>query len=107
MTTLTDAFRANFNGDITLDATSELIGSVGDLFLFDNFVDKAIWLEDSNGNRLATSPQGFDLPFTGPTWHLAAAADFDNASGSASVGVGGSNPTFASDLLWVNDNGSL
>jgi hypothetical protein len=91
MTTFTDAFRANFNGDETAPA----FGNLGDLFLFDNFGDKAIWLEDGSGNRLATSPQGFNLPFTGPTWHIAATADFDS--------VGAPN----SDLLWVNDNGAL
>jgi hypothetical protein len=106
MTTFTDAFRTNFNGDAT-DLPSIGQGSVGDLFLFDNFGDKAIWLEDGNGNRLATSPQGFDLPFTGPTWHIAATADFDSAPKGGANGVGGSNPALASDLLWVNDNGAL
>jgi len=71
VTTFTDGFRTNFNGDGD---------SVGDLFLFDNFGDKAIWLEDGTGSRLATSPEGFDLPFTGPTWHIAATADFDSTS---------------------------
>jgi hypothetical protein len=51
----------------------------------------------------------FNLPFTGPTWHIVAAADFD--SGNAAIKnpapLGGSNPTFASDLLWQNDNGAL
>jgi hypothetical protein len=57
-----------------------IIGSVGDLFLFDNFGNKAIWLENGAGGRLATSPTGFNLPFTGPTWHIAAIADFDNSN---------------------------
>jgi hypothetical protein len=105
MTTFTDFLRANFNGDLTLNA-GNLVGSVGDLFLFDNFGDKAIWLEDGNGNRLATSPNGFDLQFTGPTWHIAATADFDSVK-SGNFGVGGSNPGAASDLLWQNDNGAL
>jgi serralysin len=107
MTTVkTDVFRTNFNGDVTLNA-GNLVGSVGDLFLFDNFGSKAIWLEDGNGNRLATSPNGFDLPFTGPTWHLAAAADFDSAPKFGGTGIGGSNRNLASDLLWQNDNGDL
>src|SRR5262249_35322145 len=82
-----------------------LVPSVNDLFLFDNFGDKAIWLEDGNGNRLATSPQGFNLPFTGPTWHIAAIADFD--SSLKIIDDLGDNPTAATDLLWVNDNGDL
>jgi hypothetical protein len=73
MTTLTDFGRGNFNGDFTQFPT----GSLGDLVLFDDFGDKAIWLENGNGGRLATSPDGFNLPFTGPTWHIVAAVDFD------------------------------
>src|SRR5262249_32071113 len=72
------------------------------LILFDNFGDKAIWLEDGAGGRLATSPEGFNLPFTGPTWHIVAAADFDS---DAKLPL--SNPSVASDLLWQNDNGDL
>jgi hypothetical protein len=102
MTTWVDFGRGNFNGDIAFS------GSLGDLILFDNFGDKAIWLEDGNGNRLATSPQGFDLPFTGPTWHIVAAADFDASSIVGHyVDPAGNNPSFASDLLWQNDNGAL
>ena len=106
MTTLTDAFRANFNGDFIPDGAN-LFGSVGDLFFFDNFGDKAIWLEDGNGNRLAISPNGFDLPFTGPTWHIAATADFDSATKVLSPLGDGPGPAAASDLLWQNDNGDL
>jgi hypothetical protein len=95
--TFTDLGRGNFNGDAL---------SAGDLILFDNFGDKAIWLEDAAGGRLATSPNGISLPFTGPTWHIAAAADFDS-SPFFGAPLGGSNPLFASDLLWVNDNGNL
>jgi hypothetical protein len=101
MTTVSEFLRANFNGDIT----SGPFGSKGDLILFDNFGDKAIWLEDGNGNRLATSPNGFDLPFTGPTWHIVAATDFDN--GPHFIFPGGNNPSAAADLLWQNDNGAL
>jgi hypothetical protein len=82
----------------------DVVGSVGDLFLFDNFGNKAIWLEDGTGGRLATSPNGFNLPFTGPTWHVAAIADFDS-SGKVSAPAG--SPLNASDILWVNDDGRL
>jgi hypothetical protein len=99
MTTITDATRANFNGDF-VENPGPLDGSVGDLFLFDNFGDKAIWLENGHGGRLATAPEGFNLPFTGPTWHIAATADFDSAPKNAGAAL-------ASDLLWVNDNGAL
>jgi hypothetical protein len=106
MTTVTDVTRGNFNGDLPfLPGSSTDVGNVGDLFLSDNFGDKAIWLEDGNGGRLATAPQGFNLPFTGPTWHIAAIADFDNHAIQAPFGS--SNPRAASDLLWVNDNGDL
>src|SRR5262245_8995794 len=99
MTTLTDVGRGNFNGDAV---------SAGDLFLFDNFGNKAIWLENGAGGRLATSPVGFNLPFTGPTWHIAAIADFDGGTPvKISPGLGGIGPNFASDLLWVNDDGRL
>jgi hypothetical protein len=101
--TSTDENLGNFNGDFT-DLGNAQFGSVGDLFMFDNFGNKAIWLEDGNGGRLATSPNGFNLPFTGPTWHVAAIADFDSAQ---KVFLNGNNPSFAADLLWVNDNGDL
>src|SRR5262245_30908941 len=105
MTTFIDFGRANFNGDFP-EFSPDVFGSLGDLVLFDNFGDKAIWLEDGNGGRLATSPQGFDLPFTGPTWHIVAAVDFDRP-GVTVLTPEGNNPTFASDLLWQNDNGAL
>ena len=105
MTTITTAFRVNFNGDAP-SAGPNLIGSAGDLLLFDNFGNKAIWLEDGNGGRLATSPTGFDLPFTGPTWHIVGAAEFDSNQHNSSL-LGASNFTLASDLLWQNDNGAL
>jgi hypothetical protein len=102
MGTLTDFGLGNFNGDIGFP------GSAGDLVLFDNFGNKAIWLEDSTGGRLATSPSGFNLPFTGPTWHVAAIADFDGGTpAKPGSNLGGANPGYASDILWVNDNGAL
>jgi hypothetical protein len=107
MTTLTDFDRGNFNGDVVEIVAGGLFGSAGDLLLFDNFGDKAIWLEDGNGNRLATSPEGFNLPSTGPTWHVAATADFDSDVPKTSGPLGDSNPKDASDILWVNDNGDL
>jgi hypothetical protein len=105
MTTFTDFARGNFNGDCPL-ITPSTDGSAGDLILFDGFGDKAIWLENGNGGLLPTSPSGINLPFTGPTWHIVGAADFDNTGHSISL-LGGSNPSFASDLLWQNDNGDL
>jgi hypothetical protein len=105
MSTWTDLARGNFNGDFT-SLPGNIFGSVGDLVLFDNFGDKAIWLENGTGGRLATSPNGFNLPFTGPTWHIVAAADFDSAN-PAVFSLVGNNPTYASDLLWQNDNGDL
>jgi hypothetical protein len=104
MTTLTDSTRGNFNGDLPFSGVS--IGSAGDLFLFNNLGDKAIWLENGNGGLLPTSSTGFNLPFTGPTWHVAAIADFDSATKFASP-LGGTAPFAASDILWVNDNGDL
>ena len=101
MTTTSEFLRANFNGDLV----SGPFGSQGDLLLFDNFGNKAIWLEDGSGGRLASAPNGLNLPFTGPTWHIAAATDFDN--GAHFVSPGGNNPTSAADLLWENDNGDL
>src|SRR5262245_21213314 len=95
MTTITDFIRGNFNGDVLIGTS----GSVGDLFLFDNFGDKAIWLEDGSGGLLAGT-NGVDLAFTGPTWHIAAIADFDSAPRAFSASE-------ANDLLWVNDNGDL
>src|SRR5262245_15740806 len=106
MTTLTDFVRGNINGDLAFIGPGGILGSEGDLLLFDDFGDKAIWLENGNGGRLATSPNGSNLPFTGPTWHIAAIADFDSSDKGA-AGLGSSNPAAASDLLWVNDNGAL
>src|SRR5262245_64848585 len=104
MTTWVDHGRGNFNGDILRD------GSVGDLIFFDDLGNKAIWLENGSGGRLATSPVGFNLPFTGPTWHIVAAADFDSGFGNSGhflADPGESNPSFGSDLLFQNDNGAL
>src|SRR5262249_13984250 len=78
-------------------------GSLGDLVLFDNFGNKAIWLENGTGARLLA---GVNLQPTGPTWHIVAAAEFDSGSKVLSAPFS-SNPTFASDLLWQNDNGDL
>src|SRR5262245_19671167 len=63
MTTFVDFERGNFNGDNV---------SVGDLLFFKDDGAKAIWLENGAGGRLATSPAGFNLPFTGLPWHVAA-----------------------------------
>jgi hypothetical protein len=98
MTTIPDFIRANFNGDFILNQP----GSLGDLFLFDDFGDKAIWLENGSGGRLGA---GSNLPFTGPTWHIAAIADFDSVP--TVLSTNGNQPNSASDLLWVNDNGDL
>src|SRR5262245_27056827 len=103
MTTVADFNRGNFNGDFTVGGGLEE-GSIGDLFLFDNFRNKAIWLENGAGGRLATSPNGINLPFTGPTWHIAGIADFDSTS---KPGIPGNNPNGAADLLWLNDSGAL
>jgi len=83
MSTFSDNFRGNFDGNGS---------SLGDLFLFDNFGDNAIWLMDGLGNRVGG---GANLPFTGPTWHAKAVTDFNNAGPADS------------DILWQNDNGTL
>jgi serralysin len=102
MTTIPDGFsRGNFNGDISAGVS----GGSGDLFLFDNFGDKAIWLENGIGGFLAGT-NGVDLAFTGPSWHLAAIADFDSGT-VRFLNSPGNNPDTANDLLWVNDNGDL
>src|SRR5262245_4254289 len=100
MTTFVDFERGNFNGDNV---------SVGDLLFFKDDGAKAVWLENGAGGRLATSPVGFNLPFTGPTLHIVGAADFDASTvlGHFITGPGTSNPGFASDLLFQNDNGAL
>jgi hypothetical protein len=88
MTTLTDFGRGNFNGDFPNIGVMNKFGSVGDLFLFDNNGDKEIWLENSDGGRLATSLNAVNLPFTGPTWHIAAMADFDSSQPKFYAGLG-------------------
>jgi hypothetical protein len=103
MTTIPDLARGNFNGDVT---NTILGGSAGDLILTDANGDKAIWLENGAGGRLASAPSGFELPFTGPTWHIVAAADFDTSTKLPKF-VGGTNPSYASDLLFQNDNGLI
>src|SRR5262245_48481273 len=103
MATIPDITRGNFNGDFVPPGGS---GGSGDLFLFDNFGDKAIWVEDGSGGRLAAAPNGVDLAFTGPTWHIAAIADFDSGT-TRLLASTGNNPDTANDLLWVNDNGDL
>jgi hypothetical protein len=82
MTTFTDFWRENFNSDGA---------SLGDLFWFTDSGFNAVWLMNGAGSPLAGGQQ--ELPFTGPTWHEVAAADFNNAG-----------PAF-SDILWQNDNG--
>jgi hypothetical protein len=104
VTTITDFLRGNFNGDLAPGGPTA--ASLGDLLLFDNFGDKAIWLENGSGGRLQAAPNGVELQFTGPTWHIAAIADFDSTAGSF-ISDSGNNPVSASDLLWVNDNGDL
>src|SRR5262245_29923853 len=103
MTTITDFNGGHVNGDIL--NRGGLVGPLNDLFLFDDFGDKAIWLEDGNGGRLAAGGNGVDLRFTGPTWHIAAIADFDSVL--KQVTPSGNNPSAAADLLWVNDDGDL
>src|SRR5262249_37937066 len=72
------------NGDLNADG-------LGDLLLFSDKGDSAVWLMNQN-QRLGS---GSSLPFNGPTWRLKAATDFD--------GVG--SPF--SDLVWQNDNGAI
>jgi hypothetical protein len=98
MTTQTDFIHGNFNSDF-LAGTS---GSEGDLFLFDNFGNKAIWLEDGNGGRLAALPNGINLAFTGPTWHIAAIADFDSPA-VRSIITTGNDPRKSPPEAWVKD----
>src|SRR5262245_61306525 len=106
MTTIPDFLRGNFNGDF-LSGGPNLFGSVGDLLLFNDSGGKAIWLENGSGGRLATSPAGFNLPFTGPTWHVAAIADFDSSGKFIEFFSPFGDPRNSSDILWVNDNGAL
>jgi serralysin len=82
MTTFTDRFRTNFDGNGS---------SFGDLVLFQDDGPAAIWLMNEN-QRIGV---GTNLPNNGPTWHLRAAAEFDFSG------------TPFSDLLWQNDNGAL
>jgi serralysin len=84
MTTFTDLYRENFNGD---GGT----GSFGDLFLYTDQGNNAAWLMNQNVRQ----GTGADLQFTGPSWHMKAAAEFDSQG-----------PLF-SDLLWQNDSGAL
>ena len=82
MSTFTDRWRGNFDGNGS---------SQGDLFLFDNFGNNAIWLMNGAGNQAA----GANLPFTGPTWHAKAIAEFNDAG------------LPDSDILWQNDDGRV
>src|SRR5262245_52380485 len=82
MTSSTDRFRTNFNGDGN---------SFGDVLLYTDGGAAAIWLMNENV-RLG---DGTNLPFNGPTWHVIATVDFDRVG-----------PKF-SDILWQNDNGAL
>src|SRR5262249_43655722 len=54
------------NGDLNADG-------LGDLLLFSDKGDSAVWFMNQN-QRLGS---GSSLPFNGPTWHLKAATDFD------------------------------
>jgi serralysin len=84
MTTFSDFWRENFNGDGA---------SLGDLFWFTDSGFNAVWLMNGAGSPL---PGGqANLPFTGPTWHVESITDFNNAG-----------PPF-SDILWQNDNGAV
>src|SRR5262245_4093844 len=87
MTTFTDRFRTNFDGNGT---------SFGDLALFQDSGPVAIWLMNEN-QRIGF---GTNLPNNGPTWHLRAAAEFDSGPFSPSLSP-------FSDLLWENDNGAV
>ena len=82
MTTFTDSLRENFNGD------GFGLASFGDLFLFDSQGHNAIWLMHNNQFF-----SGSNLPSTATSWHIRAAADFDDGGASFS------------DILWQNDNG--
>src|SRR5262245_39382171 len=88
MTTFTDRFRTNFDGNGS---------SFGDLVLFQDSGPAAIWLMNEN-QRIGF---GTNLPNNGPTWHIVAAAEFDGGPFSPSP------PAPFSDLLWENDNGAL
>src|SRR5262245_37730571 len=81
MTTFADLYRGNFNGDG---------GSLGDIVLFQDTGETAIWLMNRNVRTGAAN-----LPNLGPTWHVKAAVDFDNT------------PFLQADLLWQNDDGRL
>jgi hypothetical protein len=63
MTTFTDRFRTNFDGNGS---------SFGDLVLFRDDGSVAIWLMNEN-QRIGS---GTNLPNNGPTWHVRAAAEF-------------------------------
>jgi len=82
MTTVSDFWRENFNADGA---------SLGDVFWFTDSGFNALWLMDGAGHPIAGTQT--NLPFTGPTWHVEAIADFNNVG-----------PPF-SDILWQNDNG--
>jgi serralysin len=82
MTTFSDFWRENFNGDG---------GSLGDLFWFTNSGSNAVWLMNGAGSPVAEQL----LQSTSPTWHVESIADFNTAG-----------PPF-SDILWQNDNGAV
>ena len=93
MTTFTDISRENFNGDLF-----PVGGSLGDVLWFDDFGRNELWLMDGGGNAAGQIP----LPFTGPTWHIEAAADFNSPVGPLAPLV----PRPFSDILLQNDDGS-
>jgi FG-GAP-like repeat/RTX calcium-binding nonapeptide repeat (4 copies) len=62
----------------------------GDLFLFTDTGQAAIWLMDEGVRK----GSGANLPDNGPTWHAKEFVDFDPTGG-------------LSDILWQNDNGAL
>jgi hypothetical protein len=103
MTTFTDLFRENFDGDGRyFDLPTQVAGtssspdrpqgnSFGDLLWFRDDGSAEIWLM----NQDVRQGDGTPLPNNGPTSHLKAAVDFDHSGFPFS------------DLLWQNDNGAV
>jgi hypothetical protein len=94
MSTFTDLWRGNFNGDQIGG-----LGSLGDLLWWSNngdIVNSAVWLENGSGGLLITNPPSTaELPQLGFRFSPLALADFN-------FPVGGP-PN--SDILWQNATG--